>query len=111
MACSIHKGWIALQRQFFCGHKRMHGLKWQFISTPDGILYVTGPHNGPQRDGPMAHDSKTVQWAVTYARRENGSQVFLYGDQANGTNPAILSTYRGDTISREQERFNMKMNT
>jgi DDE superfamily endonuclease len=49
-----------LQRQAYNGHKRVHALKFQSLSSPDGlILDLTGPWEGRRHDcGMLRHETK-----------------------------------------------------
>jgi DDE superfamily endonuclease len=40
-----------MQRAMYSGHKRRPGLKWQVVTTPDGMLFhVFGPFEGRRHD-------------------------------------------------------------
>jgi hypothetical protein len=42
------------QRRVYCGHKRAHGVNWQAIVTPDGLVVsLVGPFPGPTNDWTM----------------------------------------------------------
>ncbi len=91
------------------GHKRLHALKWQFISTPDGLIFLNGPYDGNRHDARMVIESLLVQWAEVNAKGEDGKQRYLYGNQAYGTSAAIISPFRGNLIDSRQEAFNRIM--
>ena len=46
------------QRMFYSGYKKKHGIKWQGIMTPDGILTLQGPYEGRINDWAIYHDTK-----------------------------------------------------
>ena len=49
------------QRHAYSGHKRCHGLKFQTVITPDGIIAtMLGPMNGNRNDIQMIRESKLL---------------------------------------------------
>ena len=72
------------QRVVYSGHKRKHGLKYQSIVAPDGIiLHMFGLIAGSHHDSYVLLESKILQKLVVQLKR-NGHQFFLYGDTAYG---------------------------
>jgi hypothetical protein len=52
---SGHTEW---QRSVYNGHKRCHGLKFQGVSTPDGLIqFMHGPYQGRQHDDNILEQS------------------------------------------------------
>ncbi|SPO30479.1 uncharacterized protein UTRI_05218 [Ustilago trichophora] len=94
------------QREAYNGHKRVHALKYQFIATPDGLLFVSAPFDGRRHDAHMVIETHLVAWAAENAKGEDGEQRYLYGDQAYGVSPAIISPFKGNLITRNQELTN-----
>ena len=97
------------QETSYNGHKQVHALKWQFITTPDGLLFVDGPFDGRNHDSHLVSKSMLVEWAVEHAKGEDGEQRYLYGDQAYGILPAIILPFRRNLVDREHKVFNYLM--
>jgi hypothetical protein len=70
------------QKECYSGHKRAHGLKFQSVITPNGLLcQMFGPVNGKRHDSYMLHES----WLVGKIQNMmpiNGIMYALYGDPA-----------------------------
>lgn len=97
------------QKFTYNGHKRYHALKWQFITTPDGLIFVNGPFDGNRHDSIMAKETLLVQWAERSARGEDGTQRYLYGDQAYSVSAAIISPFKGNLLDSRQQKCNTVM--
>ena len=69
------------QRLIYSGHKRLHGITWQAIATPDGLISsLTGPFAGSVNDWSIWRRSGCEE-----AIREvvNGQKtLYIYGDPA-----------------------------
>jgi hypothetical protein len=49
------------QRVMYSGHKRHHGMKFQAVVTPDGlIVHLAGPYEGKKHDMGMLRDSQLL---------------------------------------------------
>lgn len=70
------------QENSYNSHKQVHAVKWQFIVTPDGLLFLLGLFDGHWHNAHMVNESLLVLWAMEHARGEDGEQQYLYGDQA-----------------------------
>ena len=70
------------QKQAYSGHKRCHGLKFQSVVTPDGLIALLwGPMNGNRHDSHMLRQSKLLQ-QLQNMMPVNGITYALYGDPA-----------------------------
>ena len=50
------------QRSVYSGHKKCHGLKWQGINSPDGIIqFLHGPFSGKAHDTAILEESNLLQ--------------------------------------------------
>ncbi|XP_067676193.1 uncharacterized protein [Haliotis asinina] len=97
------------QKLVFNGHKRVHGLKYQSIVTPNGMIaHLYGPIEGRRHDAGMLRESdveKDMSENMTF--RNN---VFcVYGDPAYPVSPYIIAPYRGGVMTANQALFNKKM--
>ena len=73
------------QKHAYSGHKRCHGLKFQTVVTPDGLIAcLWGPMNGNRHDSHMLSESNLLQkltdmmqvGGVTYAYPQS---QYLFG--------------------------------
>lgn len=84
------------QEQFYSGHKRKHGYKFQLVVTPDGLVSsLMGPFIGRRGDWRMVEDSGIVE----KLREVNGGRrpahaLYLYGDPAYCTVYGIMGPYK-----------------
>lgn len=94
------------QQEVYNGHKRLHALKYQIIATPDGLLFSSEPYNGRHHDGHIVSELQLVRWADVSAKGLDGKQRYLYGNQAYGVSSAIISPFKGNLISSQEECMN-----
>ena len=97
------------QRVVFSGHKRAHGLKFQAVVTPDGLIsHVFGPIEGRHHDAFLL-----AQSGLPDALREHSQfhGYFLYGDKGYYTSDVIISGWRGAVLSEEEKSFNASMSS
>ena len=79
------------QKQFFNGHKRIHSLKFQGITFPDGIIaFMDGPYAGSRHDAGLLRDSGLEEILETNLRGVDGRQLCIYGDAAYPDRPYIV---------------------
>ncbi|XP_028411590.1 protein ALP1-like isoform X2 [Dendronephthya gigantea] len=99
---------IRNQRILFSGHKRVHGLKFQSVVCPNGLISnLYGPIAGKHHDAFMLHESKLLPKLEDLFRPP---QIFtLYGDPAYPLRPHLLAPYRGAAVTRDQQSFNKSM--
>lgn len=84
------------QEQFYSGHKRKHGYKYQAITTPDGLVSsLMGSFIGRHGDWKMVEQSglEEKQRAVNGGRRP-AHGLYLYGDPAYCTVYGIMGPYK-----------------
>jgi len=72
----------ALQRSVYSGHKRTHMLKFQTVTTPDGLIFhLFGPVEGRRHDVTMYREAgmdNILQGGLSIG----GVQYCIYGDKA-----------------------------
>lgn len=101
---------IAGQRMVFNGKDRVHALKYQSITTPDGILRsLCGAYNGTMHDARMMEES-----GIEAVLRENmtldGQIYCIYGDPAYRRSPFLLTPWAGNLMPDSPEAvFNKRM--
>lgn len=102
------------QREFYTGYKWCHAIKFQGITTPDGLIVsLAGPFEGKLGDR-MAWRQSGIEEILRDIFSENMEQgrLFLYGDHAYSLSFGIICPFK-DTIShqitQEEKAFNAKM--
>ncbi len=105
-----HVCWLGVdQREFFSGHKRKHGLKFQHIMLPNGIVcHSYGPFPRRRHDASL-YGVSGVDTHLSQICSRNGTQLAIYGDQAYPLHPWLLTPYPGDNLSEQQQHFNKSM--
>jgi len=89
-----------LQRACYSGHKRRHVLKFQSVTTPDGLVFhMYGPHEGRRHDMVLYYESG-MDDDLRQTLLIDGVQHCLYGDSAyvlrawmhtgHGNGPGVL---------------------
>ncbi|ETP27956.1 hypothetical protein F442_22758 [Phytophthora nicotianae P10297] len=97
------------QKSVYNGHKRKHALKYQTLTTPDGLIaHLYGPFPGRNHDIKLFKDSKISERIRNDSRFQ---QYKIYGDQAYGNDDVLTSPYAGavGNLSREQRQVNVSM--
>lgn len=70
------------QRALYTGHKRTWCLKWQTVSTPDGlIIHLWGPDDGRRHDSTLYRKSG-IDEILEFGLLINGVRYCIYGDAA-----------------------------
>jgi hypothetical protein len=95
-----------VQQSIYSGHKRHHGLKFQSVVLPDGIIgMMYGPLQGRQHDTTLL--TKSNLGHIILENLPHGYNV--YGDQAYPLRPWLLSPFRGANKPIPQRRWNRRM--
>ncbi|DBA01403.1 TPA: hypothetical protein N0F65_007300 [Lagenidium giganteum] len=99
------------QKYCYSGHKRKHGLKFQSVVTPNGIIaHLFGPIPASRHDAFMLSRSNLLREARSVLAADEKHFVF-YGDPAYGKQDHILCPFKGASLSTEQELFNAQMSS
>jgi hypothetical protein len=97
------------QRSVYSGHKRTHGIKFQAVVTPDGMIsHLSGPFNGNRHDAWILTESGLPNMMRNGLRDGNGIFCF-YGDNAYPRSPQLVSPYKGLLLDQDQLAFNRAM--
>jgi nuclease HARBI1 len=77
----------------YSGYCKDHGMKWQAIVTPDGLISsLHGPYPGPTNDWTIVHNSKVLDKCRTvYGNRQ---RLYIYGDLAYVSAFGIMGPYQ-----------------
>lgn len=98
------------QKQFYSGHKRTHGIKFQAAIFPNGIIcHLAGPFTGNRHDAGILRDSGIVELLENKLRGYGNRILSLYGDQAYPIMPCLLRPFDGARTTEIQRRFNKIM--
>lgn len=100
-----------VQRSCYSGHKRIHCLVFQTITTPDGLIFhLYGPVEGRRPDAYLYRESG-VDLLLQQHLHIDGEQFYLYADKAYVVRPWMQTAFPGPTLTAEQAEFNRSMNT
>lgn len=98
-----------MQRKIFNGHKRNHGLKFQTVVTPDGIIsHMAGPFNGNRHDSAVLMLSGLLE-RMRERLHDNNGTFCLYGDAGYPLTPHLVVPFRGARIHADEASFNLAM--
>ena len=96
------------QQELYSGHKRHHGLKYQHVMCPNGIVcHMYGPYMGRKHDMTMYVDSD-IKKQLPHVKGRNGNQLVLYGDGGYTKSPYLMIPFQGKK-TEEQQMFNVQM--
>lgn len=94
----------------FSGHKRIHGIKFQSVVTPNGLIAnLSGPFEGKRHDAAMFRESGLGHELARYMNSPNGEPYCLYGDAAYAVNQYVIGPVKGIRINPEEAEFNRQM--
>jgi len=94
----------------YSGHKRTHGLKFQMLTTLDGIIAcLFGPINGNRHDSFMLCMSGLLAQLQEIMPLEDGIVYAVYGDPAYPRSDYIKSGYRNPVPGYTEAQYNTIM--
>ena len=104
-----------IQRACFNGHKRFHGIKFQSIALPNGLIgNLFGPMEGCRHDCALLHESnlwkncRKISNCLKIPRLANGQPNCVYGDPAYPIHPQLQSPFGPHArLTADQRRFNI----
>jgi hypothetical protein len=101
-----------LQGEVYNGKDRVHSLKYQGFSTPDGILQqLSGPWPGRRHDTIMYNRSGLPEWLDALPRHESGALYCLYADQGYHTQPGLMVPFCDGSVNLKHQAFNEVMSS
>ena len=99
-----------MQRVVYNGHKRVHALKFQALTTPNGLVAnLCGPVEGRRHDSGMLRDSGLYTQLQNHAQDQNGRDLCIYGDLAYPLRPQLQVTFRNAVLNQQQQPYNTAM--
>ena len=98
------------QRSAYNGHYGTHGLKYQGIQRPDGIMHLFGPVAGRRHDAHMLRISGVLEDMATFSFREElpVPDYYIYGDPAYPQGNKYLQRPFKGFLTLEEMLFNRK---
>lgn len=102
-------GHNSYQRAVYSGHKRVHCLIYQTITTPDGLMFALyGPVEGRRHDLTLLRESR---WSEVWQECLfiDGDWYYLYGDSAYLLRPWMQRPYTRGVCSAQETAFNTQM--
>lgn len=99
------------QEAAYNGHKHIHALKYQIVSTPDGLLFVQGPWDGNEHDWLMWHDSGIHSWLSSNSQDTSLNPLFLFGDKGYYPDNNLIVPYQAHQaiLTSDEKHFNRIM--
>jgi hypothetical protein len=98
-----------LQRLHYSGHKKSHGIKFQSVVTPDGLIAgLFGPIPGSRHDSFLLAQSRLIPQMRQLMPNERGRYV-LYGDSAHPLNGFMVGAFRNPASQTRQADWNTEM--
>lgn len=100
------------QRIVYNGHKRVHAIKFQSVTLPNGIIaQLFGPVEGRKHDSGMLADSGLPQQLSQYAFSSTGDPMCLYGDPAYPLRIHLQAPFRNAVLTPQMHFFNESMSS
>jgi len=101
------------QRVCYNGHKRVHGLKFQSVVLPNGLIgHLFAPLEGRRHDcALLRHSGLLDQLEERQWRTADGHCFALYGDPAYPNRDFLISPFRGAVLTAEESAFNRAMSS
>ena len=98
-----------LQREVYSGHKRVHGLKFQSVQAPNGIIAnMLGPMEGRRHDAAMLAESGLLNQLQDLVDID-GEAFYLYGDPCSlSTQATITFTLQRSKSDTSRKKFQQK---
>ena len=98
------------QRMLYNGHKRYHGLKYQSITTPSGMIAnLYGPLEGKRHDSAMLALSGLLPQLQQFSYDSNGNVLCIYGDPAYPLRRHLQAPFGGANLNAQEKAFNKSM--
>jgi hypothetical protein len=99
----------ALQRATYSGHKIRNGLKWQIVTTPDGVvLHAFGPAESRRYDMHLLAESK-MDNILSGSLIVHGIQYYLFGDSGYVLRPYLLTPFECTDLEAPHKLFHKRM--
>ena len=98
------------QRALYTGHRRTWCLKWQTVSTPDGLIFhLWGPEDGRRHDSTLYRKSGMDE-ILEHGLLINGIRYCIYADAAYILRAWLQVAFPRIGASADEQVFNTSMN-
>jgi hypothetical protein len=105
------------QGELYNGKDRVHALKYQILSTPDGIIrHIDGPWPGRRHDQHMVTSAPCTtglpvlqNWLLAHDLTPYGTHYFIYADGGYSDAPCIETPWPDGAYNMEHEAYNQAM--
>lgn len=95
-----------LENAAYSGHKKTHTLKYQAVTTPNGIcIDLAGPFAGSQHDSFLFANSGLYR-RLKPALKVGGIQYSISGDPAYRSSDLLTVGYKGQNLRNGQKEYN-----
>ncbi len=99
------------QEEVFSGHKRRHGLKYQSLIYPNGIIgHCFGPVEGRRHDSAVYHQSD-IDDLISNVHSEDGTLMAVFADTAYAAREYLITSFKGAALTQEMHNFNRLMSS
>ncbi|XP_054764968.2 uncharacterized protein LOC129271719 [Lytechinus pictus] len=100
------------QQLVYNGHKQVHSLKYQAVSTPNGMIAnLYGPIEGRRHDAFLLRESGLLAELERFSHDTDGNVLCIYGDPAYPLRPQLQVPFPTVAITPDQAAFNGAMST
>jgi hypothetical protein len=97
------------QKQAYSGHKRCHGIKFQSVTTPDGLIALLfGPINGNRHDSYMLRESGLLH-QLRQLITPDSHRYSLFGDPAYPQSDLLFGGFRNPPPGSDEAKWNTQM--
>ncbi|RPA78918.1 hypothetical protein BJ508DRAFT_241067 [Ascobolus immersus RN42] len=106
---------VSEQQDHYAGAKKEHGIRYQGIVTPDGLVHMAGPWLGPTGDWRMWQESgMETRLRELFKDTNPEDRLYLYGDPAYYPGYGIMGPFRAEggrnfELTKDQEAANVVM--
>ncbi|XP_048577691.1 uncharacterized protein LOC116607814 [Nematostella vectensis] len=91
-------------------HKRVHGIKFQSVVAPNGLIAnLFGPVEGKRHDERMLQMSGLLHQLQQYSVDQARQPLCIYGDPAYPLRVQLQAPYKHAHLTADQEAFNSSM--
>lgn len=98
------------QRAMYTGHKRTWCIKWQTLSTPDGLIFhLWGPEDGRRHDSTL-YCKSGIDSILEHGLLIQGRRFCVYADAAYTLRPWMQVAYPRAFATPSQQAYNTAMN-
>jgi hypothetical protein len=98
------------EHMFYSGHKRLHGMVFQAITTPDGLTSsLFSPFIGRTNDWGMFNASR-IPYRLHRMMPASNKMLYLYSDPASHCSYGVVCPFGPrKQLSRRKRRFNKEL--